>query len=409
MVGRTWPIAVAESILYHRWNKLMGSIDRKTLFKDSPSGKKVHLNSPYLPPKVGTTQSIASLPIDTPAPINVRYGYRSFDRQWLVADGRLIDRPSPKLWRSHGSHQIYMVSLLTGVLGEGPAAVATSLIPDKDHFRGSFSGAHIIPLWRDIEATEPNVTKGILDFLTKLYNHQISTEDLFAYSYAILNTPQYVKKFWDELTIPGPRLPVTKDLDLFIKTVELGKKLLWLHTFGERFIPKGIKPGKLPIGIARCKIGTPGTLENYPETFSYDANKHELHVGKGIFDYVRPEVWQYSVSGLEIVKSWLSYRMRQRSGKKSSPLDNLGPQSWQFDEELLDLLWIIDSTIDLHPQMAQILNDILSSDLFSETDFPKPIESEHNGPNPNSPNMSLFHSSNVFADMDASEDSESIS
>src|SRR5690349_9535772 len=104
-----------------------------------------------------------------------------------------------------------MTSLLTNVLGKGPAAVATTLVPDLDHFRGSFGAKHVIPLWRDAAATEPNITVDLLDALILVYGEAVIAEDLFAYCYALLATPAYVERHWDELTIPGPRVPVTKD------------------------------------------------------------------------------------------------------------------------------------------------------------------------------------------------------
>jgi hypothetical protein len=95
-----------------------------------------------------------------------------------------------------------------------------------------------------------------------------------------------------------------------------------------------------------------------------------LYVGKGIFENVRPEVWEFNVSGFEVVKSWLGYRMRKRSGKSSSPLDELRPESWEFDEELLDLLWVLDHTIDLLPDLAENLELILAGTLFVGTELP---------------------------------------
>ena len=79
----------------------------------------------------------------------VRYAYRSFDRQWVLPDARLGDFMRPALWRVAGPRQIFLTSLLTNVLGPGPAAVATALVPDLDHFRGSFGARAVIPLWCD--------------------------------------------------------------------------------------------------------------------------------------------------------------------------------------------------------------------------------------------------------------------
>jgi hypothetical protein len=248
-----------------------------------------------------------------------------------------------------------------------------------DHFcnRGA---KDVIPLWKDTAGTKPNITRHLLEMLHKTYGHNISAKKFFAYCYAVLFTPHYVAQFWDELTIPGPRIPVTKDFSLFEQTASLGRKLIWLHTYGERCVPEGEKPGRVPPGKARCKIGTPTTKEEYPEEFSYDLATQELHVGKGVFEHVRQEVWEFSVSGFEVVKSWLAYRMKKRAGKKSSPLDDIRPETWQFDEELLDLLWVLDHTIDLLPEVTALFEKILTSDLFMAADFPQPTESERKGP-----------------------------
>ena len=53
------------------------------------------------------------------------------------------------------------------------------------------------------------------------------------------------------------------------------------------------------------------------------------------FAPVAPEVWNYSVSGLQVVKSWLDYRKRRPGGKQSSPLDEIRPEHWEFGGELL--------------------------------------------------------------------------
>ncbi len=378
--GRTWPIAPDRSSLEKRWHELLMAKERKALFKDSPTGRKVNSSAPALPLVGGSTQPIGGLPPTAPLPPLLRYAYRSLDRQWLLADGRLLDRPNPLLWQTICEKQIFLTCFLTAVLGQGPAAVCAASMPDLDHFRGSFGGAHVIPLWQDAEGAVPNITGGVPNRLSAAYGRPVSAEDLFAYAYALLACPGYVQKFWEELTIPGPRLPVTLDADLFSRAAGLGHKLIWLHTYGERFVPMGQEPGRVPSGTARCRVGTPTDSAEYPETFHYDSETQELLVGEGIFEKVRPAVWEFSVSGFEVVKSWLGYRMKERSGKKSSPLDDIRPISWSFDEELLDLLWVLDQTVDLQGEMEDLLGRVLSGSVFRADDFPRPTGTERHGP-----------------------------
>lgn len=385
---RTWPISESLEVLQRRWETFLNASNRKVAFKESRD-RRITGRYPKLDDSGSKDTPLANLSAGSPCPQPSRIAYRSFDRQWALVDNRLGDYLRPSLHNGHSQRQVYLTSLLTNVLGEGPAAVVTALIPDLDHFRGSFGAKHVIPLWKDRQASAANLPAGLLEQLAAAYGAKVGAEDVFAYTYALLASPRYAQRFWEELTIPGPRLPLTRDAALFAQVAALGRQLLWLHTYGERFVPLGKKPGKLPAGTARCKVGTPSAPEDYPEKFSYDEATQELHVGKGIFEKVRPEVWNFSVSGLQVVKSWLGYRMRERSGKKSSPLDEIRPQVWSFDDELLELLWVLDATVDLLPQAAEMLDKVLASPLIPASELPQPTPAERKGA-PNTADMPLL-------------------
>ena len=253
-------------------------------------------------------------------------------------------------------------------MGHGPAAVATAAVPDLHHFRGSFGGKHVIPLWRNAEATEPNVTGGLLEAVSAIHGAQVSAKRLFAYTYGILSQPEYVRRFWDELELPPPRLPITKDSDLFARVADHGERLLHLHTY--RSVPQG---------EARCTISV--SLDEYPTGFQYDPGTKILRVGDGEFAPVDPTVWGYSVSGLQVVKSWLNYRKLVPSGRKSSDLDKIRPERWTFGEDLLELLWLLEATIALEPEGAALLDEVCVSPLFSADDLPTPTNEERKPPN----------------------------
>ncbi|MFZ1642061.1 MAG: type ISP restriction/modification enzyme [Candidatus Contendobacter sp.] len=171
-------------------------------------------------------------------------------------------------------------------------------------------------------------------------------------------------------------MPFTQDAALFAEGAALGRRLIWLHTYGERCVPPGEKPGRVPPGVARCQVGTPASPTDYPERFDYDPATRELRIGKGRFAPVRREVWNFSLSGFDVVKSWLAYRIRDRSGKKSSPLDDLRPERWEFDGELLNLLWVLDHTVDLQPALAALLHKVLAGPLFAAAELPQPDEAQ---------------------------------
>jgi hypothetical protein len=377
-VGRTWPIASDKKTLESRWKKLLSvkGKDRQNLFKDSPTGRKVADRPPRSLPTPVTNNSIADLKENVAIPNIVRYQFRSFDRQWLFADIRIIDRASPNLWRVNSSKQIFITSLLTKVLGLGAAVVVTSNIPDLDHFcnRG---GKDVIPLYRDADAFEPNITHRILEILSSTFEVEISAEELFAYAYGILASPAYVERFSEELTIPGPRLPITKDFELFKAVSSAGRTLIHVHTYGERMGSGGVPKGK-----ARCTVSVPGEPDNYPNEFTYNPTTQTLHVGGGEFAPIAPEIYGFSVSGLEVVKSWLGYRMRDRAGRSSSDLDKIRPERWTLEMtlELLELLWVLEATVKAYPDLEKLLTSVVNGSVFAASDFPLPTEAERKAP-----------------------------
>lgn len=384
-VGRTWPLSPDERVLEKRWEALMAAepAQRKELFKNSPTGRKVGAEAGPLPPDKKRLPALEGLPSSAPFPGAAQIAYRSLDRQAMIRDPRLIDRPGPALWASFSPHQTFLTSLLTGVLGEGPAAIAAAAIPDLDHFRGSFGAKHAIPLWRDAQGKEANLVAGLLEQLGEDFEREVSPENFFAYVYGVL-AGEFSSRFAMELEVPGPRIPITKDADLMAQIAELGGRLIWLHTYGERFVPPGEKYGGIPLGNAKCTVAVPGDEANYPETYEYKEEARRLEVGDGVFEPVAPEVWEFSVSGLQVVRSWLSYRMKEGAGKRSSKLDEIRPQTWPapFTEELCRLLWIIEETLKLTPQLSSLLDRIVEGPVFDAGELPRPDEAERAAPKP---------------------------
>ena len=81
------------------------------------------------------------------------------------------------------------------------------------------------------------------------------------------------------MTLPGPRLPVTKDKTLFDRGAALGRELIRWHTYGERFRAKDDN-FKLA-GSAKVTVSIPTAPERYPEKHKYDETKQVLRVGDG--------------------------------------------------------------------------------------------------------------------------------
>ncbi len=219
---RTWPIGETTDLLDKRWRQLLeiATKDKRDAFRETRD-RKVNGSYPTLLDAKARPPSIATLLGKPLPPIIARYGFRSFDRQWVIADSRVGDFMRPDLWRAHSEEQVYLTSLLTSVLGLGPAAVGTAELPDLHYFCGR-GAKDVIPLWRDAEATQPNITAGLLDSLGTTYGVDASPSDLFAYAYGILAQTAYVEKYWDELEMPPPGYPLPRMLSCSNESPSMG-------------------------------------------------------------------------------------------------------------------------------------------------------------------------------------------
>ena len=367
---RTWPIAPDPGTLDERWKALLTAANRAEAFRETGDREIGRSYAVELTTGIDPTP-IDRLPEDAEVPPAVPYAYRSFDRQSLIADGRLISRPRPPLWAAHGDRQVYLTTLFGQPLSSGPAITAAAQVPDLHHFRGSYGAKTIIPLFRDSEATKPNLAPGLLKLLSEALRVTVLPEDFAAYLYATLAHRGFTARFAPELLSRELRVPITKDPDLFQQMRTLGAKLLCLHTYGERFAQLDV-PTDIPPGRARCVQAIPGTPDKYPESFSYNIGTQTLEVGGGKFGPVTPEVWDFDVSGLQIVRSWLKYRMKHGAGRKSSPLDEIRPERWPraFTSELLQLLWVLEATLEAGPEQERLLAEIVAGDCLRADDLP---------------------------------------
>ena len=362
---RTWPIAPDAETLARRWRALMRARNRAAAFRETRDRTVV---GRYASALAGAAESddapLAELPVDTPAPPVRRYAYRSLDRQHVLADGRLMDFRRPDLWRVHGDRQVYLTSLLTKPLGGGPALIASADIPDLDHFSGR-GAKDAIPLYRAADGSEANVAPGLLDQLPLA---DATAEDFLAYLYGALAHPDFAMRFAGELGSRELRVPITTDAALFREVRAVGRKLLRLHTYHRRFLAADDPPG-VPSGAARCTKSVPLNEDGYPDSFSHDAATRTLRVGDGEFAPVSQDVYEYEVSGLRVVQSWLRYRMKGGAGRRSSPLNEIRPTRWPptCTSELLELLWVLEGTLALHPEQARLLERVVAGPCLPAT------------------------------------------
>lgn len=386
MPGRTWIIAPDVATLDARWRRLVAERDpdrKEMLFhphlRRGKAGDK-HSRKSLAEGLRGHEARLMSVANDSRAVIApVRYGFRTFDRQWIIPDGRLINQPNPTLWKNYSSKQIYITGLEAHSPSSGCAISFCSLVPDLDHYHGR--GGRVYPLWADARARQPNVRAEALELLAMSYGAPVSPEDVFAYLAAVMAHPAFTARFAGDLVRPGLRVPLTADADLFQRAAALGREIIWLHCYGERFAdaaagrPRGAP--RLPRAQAPT-IPTEGAIppapEPLPEEMSYDAGERRLRIGKGFIENVTPAMWAYEISGKQVLRQWFSYRRRDRSKpmigdrRPPSPLEKIQPEGWlaEYTTDLLDLLHVLGRAIALEPAQAALLGEICAGPLIPD-------------------------------------------
>ena len=386
MPGRTWVIAPDRASLERRWEKLQSETDaekKETLFHPHLQGDR-HVNKSLQRGLSGHEFRPSPVASDAGAIIRpVRYGYRSFDRQWIIPDGRLINRPNPTLWKNHSSQQVYMTALHRYAPTAGPAVTFSAAIPDLDHYKGSFGG-RAFPLWADRQQRTPNLKAGLLHEMAAALDVTVSAPDLMAYFAAIAAHPAYTARFQSDLIQPGLRFPLTADAALFAEAVEIGREVIWLHCFGERFAdPSAGRPNRaprMPQGerpIIPKDGAIPTDSDRFPNRIEYDASALCLKIGDGFIDNVPRPVWEYEVSGKQVLIQWFSYRRLDRSrpiiGDKRppSPLEKIQPDGWlaEYTTELMNVLHVLGRLVALEARQADLLNRICDGPLTSADDL----------------------------------------
>ena len=389
MPGRTWVIAPDRASLERRWKALQAEADPKKkeeLFHPHLRGGKPgdkHLNKSLRKGLYGHEFRTGSVASDKGAVIRpARYGFRSFDRQWIIPDGRVINQPNPTLWENHSSQQVYMTVLQQHALTGGPAVTFSASIPDLHHYNGR--GGRVFPLWGDRQQRRPNPKDALLYEAARALSVTVSAPDLMAYFAAVAAHPAYTAQFRSDLVQPGLRFPMTADASLFAEAVDIGREVIWLHCFGERFAdPSARRPNgapRMPEGerpVIPKDGAIPTDLDRFPDRIAYDAGARCLRIGDGFIDNVPRQVWEYEVSGKQVLVQWFSYRRLDRSRpiigdrRPPSPLEKIQPEGWlaEYTTELMNVLHVLGRLVALEPRQADLLNRICDGSLLSGDDL----------------------------------------
>jgi hypothetical protein len=375
--GRTWVVSPSKAALRTRWCRLLEASgdDRRRLFVEGRRLRTIDAAvEEGLPGYPASGRTLADETRSAPAPI--RYARRSFDRQWLIPDRRLIDRPNTALWGLRTAPgQLFLTSSGAPLVAGGPALTATSLLPQFNHYNGQ--RGRVWPLWLDAEARDANTVEGLLPVLGETLGTEVSGVDLFAYLTALCAHPEYTRRFAPELASGVLRLPLTADARVFARGVALGHRVLRLHTLGdhradEHGRDRSLEPLQCEGNAApRLEVPIPQLAASRPEDAYYVPSTECLEVGEGVIAGVEPEVFGYEVGGMAVVDQWLAQRMPTDSRRRQSRLDLVTAPRWEagWTTELLQVLHAITGLRALELEQGDLLDEVLDGPLVSMSDL----------------------------------------
>lgn len=364
---RAWVYSPSAAALYKRWRVLLAETDpeKQAILVKVRRGAKVSKTEAPLPgaDTHRTRRPLLQDRVTQPNPVQV--GFRSFDRQWLLPDSRLIERPRRGLWTARIPGQVFVIEQHRHAIWGGPGIVFSALIPDYHHFNNR--GGRTLPFLHP-DGTA-NLAPGFRQALSAALGRDVKDAEVLAYIAAVVAHPGYTKTFRDELRTPGIRVPVTGDPDLWAQAAQIGEQVIWLHTYGAACYGPDRPAGNVRLA-EDSDLRPPKCAEavsSLPETMSYDEGRATVIIGDGEFAPVRRAVWEYTVGGRNVLSSWFNYRKKNPSGKKTSPLDRIHPDTWipDWTKDAVDLLTVLTRLTAIEPTQAELLSRILAGKLLS--------------------------------------------
>lgn len=370
---RTWPISASVDVLADRWKRLRAATGARAieLFHNSRDSRWDRFKKPFLGGDVHSYgKSLAEEMQAVPSPI--RYGFRSLDRQWIIPDHRLIHDGRYDLWSARNEKQLFVVEQHSEPLSNGPGLMFSALIPDMHHFNNR--GGRVFPL-RHPDGSS-NTAHGLLSVLSERLGQRVDEDELVAYIAGVVSHENYVLTFVDELQTPGIRVPLTADVVLWRRAAEVGRKIIWLQTYGARAddaaagrapddVRAGLSHDLRPLALEPV-VGIP-LRARYSDALQRIEFVNQAGAMCGAWGPVSRETYDYVVGGKRVVDSWLKYRNGKLTKTLQSDLDHVQVKSWPaaWTTEFSELLAVLTQLRELEETQAQLLRDILAAELLT--------------------------------------------
>ncbi len=156
---------------------------------------------------------------------------------------------------------------------------------------------------------KPNISAEFITKLKQNLGYTPTPEAIFHYTYAIFHSPTYRSRYAEFLKGDFPRVPLTRNIDLFHQLGELGEQLVNLHLIKSPIPDQASSPFIDHGGGCIVDAGHP----------KYENGKVIINKQKDGFMDVPVAVWNFHMGGYQVCHKWL----KDRKGRTLSP-DDIG-------------------------------------------------------------------------------------
>jgi len=273
--------------------------------------------------------------------------YRGWDLRYLAYDRSLVE-----------GHRMGYIDQIS----HSNPAITVTKSSRKSFFETAFIVENLLEKCymavTDTSYAFPLYLNGVFNIEIPKLPYKASPEQVFYYSYGILYSPTYRKRYDEFLRKGYPRIPFTKDSKIFETMSDLGKNLADIHLLrhGISFSLElaEINPNEW---IINNFIYKPEEETLYFDNVSNDDEKSLIKVAwiRGITQ----EIWDYSIGSIKQIEQYLKSRKYNSFQKYNTLQRGLTHEELTY---LLKIITAIGKTIDLLPQIDKTYNqiDILS-------------------------------------------------
>ncbi|WP_067728861.1 DEAD/DEAH box helicase [Oceanobacillus damuensis] len=264
--------------------------------------------------------------------------YRPFVKKWLFYNKDIIERPGQYKNKMGNDNKVIYIT------GSGASRDFSALVVNKVpnlHLQDSGQG-FLKNIYREdnlLGSYDSNIA------LSSFLGLDLTTDELFSYIYAVLNSPEYKEKYSNDLNKVLPRIPLLKNKNKFI---EVGQKLIDLHLNYETEEPYEnvtIKMNPNPsFKVKKMKHPKKGMLDTI--IFNSDITIKDI-----------PEkAYEYVVNGRPAIE-WIIDQYQVKTDKNSGIVDD--PNDYSEDEKyifnlLLRIINVSVQTVDLVNSLPEL-------------------------------------------------------